>query len=95
MQRSAACTPRPAPRGPSPVQVMGLEAERFRLDLSGPSLTNTDTVLLSHDVCTAMTRTHKCGLDLTHEQSSRPYLFKSKQRFKYLKMSLLQCSHLW
>ncbi len=32
-----------------------------------------DAVLLSHDVCTAMIHTHKCGLDRTNEQSLRPY----------------------
>jgi hypothetical protein len=39
------------------------------LTLSKPSVTNADAVLLSRDVCTAMIRTHKCGLDRTHEQS--------------------------
>ncbi len=60
-----------------------LEAERCSLDYLGAF---TDEhycgVLLSHEVCTAMIRTHKCGLDRTHEQSSRPYLFKSSQGFK-------------
>jgi hypothetical protein len=42
------------------------------LTISQPSLTNADAVLLSHEVCTAMIRTHKCGLDRTREQSSRP-----------------------
>jgi hypothetical protein len=49
---------------------------------SEPSLTNADAVLLAHDVCTAIIRTHKCGLDRTHERSSLPFLFNSSQRFK-------------
>jgi hypothetical protein len=35
------------------------------------SLTNTIVVLQLHYVCTAMIRTHECGLDRTHQQSSR------------------------
>ncbi len=49
-----------------------------------------DAVLLAHDVCTAMIRTHKCGLHQTHEQSSRHYVFKTSQGFKLHKgMSLV------
>jgi hypothetical protein len=43
--------------------VFELEAERCSL-LSEPSLTKPDTVTLSHDLCTAVIRTHKCGVDL-------------------------------
>jgi hypothetical protein len=50
---------------------------------------NADAVLLSHDVCTAMLLTKKCGLDRTHKQSSRPYLFKSSQGFKRICRCLL------
>ncbi len=37
-----------------------------------PSLTNTIVVLLSHKVCTAMIRSHKCGLDRTPSKARRP-----------------------
>jgi hypothetical protein len=66
-----------APAGPAE---LSLKLSVAVLTLAESSLTNTDAVLLSQDVCTAMIRTQKCGLDRTHEQtqqSSRPYLFKS------------------
>jgi hypothetical protein len=55
------------------------------------SLTNTIAVLLSHEVCTVMIRTHKCGLDRTNEKSSRPYLFKSSQGFKQQELIKYHC----
>jgi hypothetical protein len=42
---------------------MSLKLSIAVLTLSEPSLTNTIAVLLSHEVCTAMIRTHRCGLD--------------------------------
>ncbi len=83
---------------PPPRQPFGRAARRSRemqvylslllsvavLTLLEPSLTNTNVVLLSHDlgVCTVMMHTYKCGLDRTQEQSSLPFLFKSSQGFK-------------
>ncbi len=46
---------------------MSLKLSVAVLTLSEPSLTNTIAVLLSHEVCTAMIRTHKCGLDRDSE----------------------------
>ncbi len=50
------------------LDLIELEAERCSLDSLGALTdehywTNTIAVLLSHEVCTAMIRTHRCGLD--------------------------------
>jgi hypothetical protein len=47
---------------------------------SEPSLTNAIAVLLSHEVYTAMIRTHRCGLDRTLEPKLASYLFKYLHR---------------
>ncbi len=70
------CTHQPQRRNGTltPPSLIELEAEHCSLDSLGASLTHTDAVLLSHDVCTAMIHTHKCGLDRTHEQNWLPYI---------------------
>jgi hypothetical protein len=50
---------------------MSLKLSVAVLTLSEPSLPNTIAVLLSHEGCTAMIRTHRCGLD----RDSEPKLF--------------------
>ncbi len=51
---------------------MSLQLSVAVLTLSVLSLTNTIAVLLSHEVCTAMIHTHKCGLDRTPSRARRP-----------------------
>ena len=71
---------------------MSLKLSVAVLTLSEPSLTNTIAVLLSHEVCTAMIRTHRCGLDRDSEQSSSSVFIQNLHRGsngKNQKMSLL------
>ncbi len=78
-------------RGPRrwPAQV-SLKLSVAVLTQSEPSLTNADAVLLSHDVCTAMIRTHKykCGLD-RDSRAKLAALFNGATEYV-----LARCSHL-